>query len=225
MKINPKIAALAKLTATENNRFVPSAVLYDGKTAVATDGHQLTVVTDRSDVETSTPMLLSIEALDLLKKLPPKQKRYEIPHVIEIQPGESSHTITVLDQDGAMKAQSAVAYVNGNFPDHELHRVKPENTPIHYVFDAKLLIKVLQGIIELDKDGPKTVPVTLEFGDCKKPMGIRFQNSSFDIEASIMPMRSPDGEGEISQRITEAAKQIRAEIESKPEVQAESEAA
>ena len=220
MKLNTTATVpLMDLVDSRESRFTLNGILYDGKTAVVTDGHHLTITRDTSATAEDKPILVSAEVLNAAKRLPKVEKFGK--RELQINPNgkPENYQLDALDvrdeENPVVQSSQSFERMTGNFPDYQRCLPNEDDLPFRIAFDARLLVKVLNAMIRVhDADtGNKNaiVPVELLLGNCQNAAKVKLQSStSIEVESVVMPVKHPDDKwNRVAKKFTDAARDAR----------------
>jgi hypothetical protein len=210
MKLNTKVCSLARLIDNvQPSRFTLAGILYDGQTAVVTDGHQLTKVFDKdAALPVSEPILISCGVLNAAKKL--KAPKYLHPDAFSVEVENGDELTLKSTLLGEVKTSQVFEKLTGTFPNYQRVIPDDERLPLHFNYDANLLIKVLQTHVEIAEKKKGIVSVELLLGDPSDSMKIKSTTDGLEVESTVMPVRDTSKEDRrLGEAIYKSARQVR----------------
>ena len=182
IKYNAKIlAAVALAISTEKTRYYLNGVCIQGRQAVATDGHIMTVASDDSlpaeeNDDTARIFPISKQAITAMKKK-------AVDHVLF-----ENDTLAVVNDMQQTTYLEPCEEVDGTFPDWK--RVLPEtDSEVAYgSFAPDLLIRIANSA-KILANGSGKIPISLRGEDDTKPHLVTYHGIEQDLFSVLMPMR------------------------------------
>lgn len=170
-----KLAAVSVAQSAEQTRYYLCGVYLIGKTAVAADGHTMTVARD-DDASNDAPGIYPVS-----KKARAAMKRGKI---VMIDNG----VLRVIDRRDSILHMEPCAPIDGTFPDWTRFIPSGEMRPTSAAFGARVLAALAETATILD-NCDCAISINAPDGNPVRPHVIRYSDQP-DVFSVAMPMRS-----------------------------------
>tara|TARA_Y100000310_G_scaffold297836_1_gene331200 strand:+ start:2501 stop:3031 length:531 start_codon:yes stop_codon:yes gene_type:complete len=166
------LAAVAIAQGNEETRYYLKGVYFADDTAVATDGHMMTVASNGHNNPGDHIMPVSKKAVTALKSRNSD---------IVVLDGD---TLTVFDRFGEALYMETSKEIDGTYPDWQ--RITVEGG---YPCKVALSSKILARIAKTSEALRKNAPVTITGDQPENPQHVDYHNKEHDVYSVVMPMR------------------------------------
>ena len=174
------LATVALAVSTGETRYYLKGVMIEGRKAVATNGHLMTVATDDGELTENNPSDAAI--MPVSKKAITAMKNRKAEYV-EFKDG----TLTVWSGQNDNLYMEPSHAIDGTFPDWESVLPKTGSEVSHGAFESDLLLTVAHGAKILGY-GSGVVSVSFHGEDDSSPHLAKYHNIRCDIFTVLMPL-------------------------------------